>query len=635
MKLYNLYTTISESQEIDEALPKYYSKGAKNLVKTGVGDKMAVGLAKIFNVNKDVVLRVMKTDKKKLESAIKSAINKDIKNNFIGGGHKLGKHTKQATTELSMKEILELGEEVGKTDIDNIIKRNKKQSRSLALSAETKVAQKTAQQTTQQTPTGPKPKPQVPPKTFQTLTQKLKGMLSNNILTKTYRLWKKLKMNWVIFFAIIAGGTIYSYDQIRKYLEDKELDDLDMMEAFAKCILILIDTMGAELIEVNGDPVVVVTATGDQRYDSKGGLVFYPNNVVTTGDKTQKGTWECNPEQSGVQVNERLKMVDIIMEQESNDISEVEMNKRVTSVSRSLNGWVSVKDLRRVRDVIVFLQDKTYKGENAISRLHSYYERLEKSKIIDDVESVGVRNLGVSGIDLKDEIISLLKKPQSRNTPTRNTPTSGLSGIKITWGSQEQPSRGQEQTGGQQSSNEPEYVNCETTGFPYKYGCVSSHIAKIQRCLGISPQKGYFGPKTLRVLRNIGHDLSNGLTKEIYDIEVRRCEGTPKPTENNTQQEPNAQQEPSTQAQFNSKESSFSNDDKLDESLEFYNMMSKNGLIVRDGKNTNRIKFKGAELSENQLAMLDTVLKLRGFNRLKNVEKGYGYKHVWQKRKRQ
>ena len=266
-----------------------------------------------------------------------------------------------------------------------------------------------------------------------------------------------------------------------------------------------------------------------------------------------------------------------------------------------------------------------------MSKLHSYYQRFENSKIIDDVESVGVRNLGISGVDLKDEIIALLKKPQ-----VKNISSDGLSGIKITWGSQEQPSRGQEQTGGQQSSNEPEYVNCETTGFPYKYGCISSHIAKIQRCLGISPQKGYFGPKTLRVLRNIGHDLSNGLTKEIYDIEVRRCEGTPKPTENNSQQEPKTQQDPDKPiTQFNSKESSFTNDNKLDESFEFYNMMSKNGLIVRDSKNTNRIKFKGSELSESQLAMLDTVLKLRGFNRLKNVEKGYGYKHVWQKRKRQ
>lgn len=617
MNLYNLYNSINESQEIDEQGLK---KATTQALKSGVSDDIVSALVSVFKVDAAVVKKVMSTDKKKLESGLKRAINKDIKSNIIGGGQTLGPNAKLASKELAMKEILDLGKAVNRQEMVRIIEKNKNNAKQMASRIETQVTKTTNQQTTQ---TGTKQKPPVTgPNTVKTLTQRLKGLLSNNILGKINKLRKKFKLKWLVFFGLI-GATVLTIDQIRKYLEDSKLDELDMMEAFAKCILILIDTIGAELGTVNGDPVVIVKKTGNPDYDNKGGLIFYPNNIVITGDNSQKGKWECNPDEGQVQVNEGLKLM-MLVEQESNVVDTKTMDKQVKIVRRSLSGWVSVNDLKKLKEVIVYLQDKVYKDESAIKQLNSYYEYFENSKIIDDVKSVGVRNLGIEGVDLKKEITQLLNQPISRVVPSN-----ALSGVKITWGGQEQPTTN-DTSSGQQSSNEPEYVNCETTGFPYKYGCVSSHIAKIQRCLGIHPQKGYFGPKTLRVLRNIGHDMSSGLTQEIYDIEVRRCEGTPKTQE--PQQEPET---PSTQAQFNSRESSFTNDRDLDDSFEFYNMLSSNGLIVIDKNNTNRIKFKGAELTERQLSMLDTVLKLRGFYRLKNVEKDYGYKHVWQKRKRQ
>ena len=66
------------------------------------------------------------------------------------------------------------------------------------------------------------------------------------------------------------------------------------------------------------------------------------------------------------------------------------------------------------------------------------------------------------------------------------------------------------------------YHDCSSKEFPYEFGCISPKIAEIQGCLGITPQKGYFGPKTRRTMKS-SYDLSGGITQEIYDDVMSKC----------------------------------------------------------------------------------------------------------------
>jgi hypothetical protein len=55
-------------------------------------------------------------------------------------------------------------------------------------------------------------------------------------------------------------------------------------------------------------------------------------------------------------------------------------------------------------------------------------------------------------------------------------------------------------------------------------------------------------------------------------------------------------------------------------------------FIVKSG---NRIKYKGMEVSDEDLSKLDSVMDNKGYSRIKQEsEKGYGTKYVWEKRKK-
>jgi hypothetical protein len=68
-----------------------------------------------------------------------------------------------------------------------------------------------------------------------------------------------------------------------------------------------------------------------------------------------------------------------------------------------------------------------------------------------------------------------------------------------------------------QPKQQMRYTPCST--FPYRYGCKSEDIRKIQEKLEFEDRyiTGNFGPITKSKLEALGYDLSNGITKEIYN----------------------------------------------------------------------------------------------------------------------
>jgi hypothetical protein len=103
-------------------------------------------------------------------------------------------------------------------------------------------------------------------------------------------------------------------------------------------------------------------------------------------------------------------------------------------------------------------------------------------------------------------------------------PNTGIGNINIAWDGEAAPvdNGGGSGSGGSGSSN-PNYHDCSSKDFPLEFGCVSPKIAEIQKCLGITPQKGNFGPKTKKGLEDLQYNLSGGITKETYDKIIAAC----------------------------------------------------------------------------------------------------------------
>lgn len=69
----------------------------------------------------------------------------------------------------------------------------------------------------------------------------------------------------------------------------------------------------------------------------------------------------------------------------------------------------------------------------------------------------------------------------------------------------------------QQTAQKPKYRFKEN--FPFPVYSQNKLISQLQQAIGLPPnqQKGFFGPITNQKLQSMGHDMSNGLTQEIFN----------------------------------------------------------------------------------------------------------------------
>ena len=105
-------------------------------------------------------------------------------------------------------------------------------------------------------------------------------------------------------------------------------------------------------------------------------------------------------------------------------------------------------------------------------------------------------------------------------------PNTGIGGINIKWDGETNPVTPNPVTPDPVNPNNVNYHDCSTKDFPLEFGCIAPKIAEIQGCLGITPQKGNFGPKTKKGLEDLQYNLSGGITKEIYDKIKADCNPT-------------------------------------------------------------------------------------------------------------
>ncbi len=200
-------------------------------------------------------------------------------------------------------------------------------------------------------------------------------------------------------------------------------------------------------------------------------------------------------------------------------------------------------------------------------------------------------------------------------------PNTGIGNINITWDGETAPVKTEPIKTEPVKTDNVNYHDCSSKDFPLEFGCISPKIVEIQKCLGITPQKGYYGPKTKKGLEDLQYNLSGGITKEIYNKIISACNPVTGSTTGSTASVTgtttgsttgNTTTAPITPPAIPA-EPVFDRN-RLQELLASKNLVKKrNGVIV---------KWTGPELEGNDYYILDKYLIDKGYIQKKQRETG-------------
>jgi hypothetical protein len=450
----------------------------------------------------------------------------------------------------------------------------------------------------------------------------------------------------------VGGGAIYLLYQFIEGLGDEDfvllnedgtpinIEDIADSNIIA-CVNSLINN-GGDIVQEEENIYIKLANTGNETYDSQGGLNFYLNGIVTYGDNSRRGKWTCSisGEVSTLQENKSKLSLSVIFEQEFDE----ELTDDVDRIRRYLDFPVTQSGLRSAYQILKKYYDNG-KGEEFLRRYkRSGWGRGDMEKTLKYIVTTNE-----TSIEIKDQLKNLVKRIRSGENQNQGPQTGDNNQrrrledyINITWDDE------QVQTGsGSSTAPNVRYFDCENWDIntkPYIIGCQSSKIREIQSCLGENPD-GKFGPNTQKALMDIEADMSKGITAEIYNRVMRNCNRPELETNQQTQQEPETtQQEPETTQSTDGElqtgvepiqfgEISFSSPQETGE--QFYMRLLNNNRFI-GSSDKNRIKYKDYPLTKDEYNKLTEFLSTKGFYPLKAKEKGdEKMKYVWKKSSRQ
>jgi hypothetical protein len=408
--------------------------------------------------------------------------------------------------------------------------------------------------------------------------------------------------------------------------EDGNLIDPDQVsdKSLLNCINNLIKN-GAELRDDEGVPFLLLVTTGDPQYDNKGGLKFYFNGDVKVGDNSKTGKWSCSL--SGEVSQE-------IQEQgTTGGLTLKQMSDVISSLDDQLSGDFfegDSTDMKDALDIVKSISGKKYKGEDAISVLKKQYKRIAGNDLIDDVKTK-LKPSDFVGLDAQDELLGLLGGSSSSSDNSKKG--NALDGISIDWSE-----GGEGGEGGVVVSprRQPKFYNCEDIPLPHKFGCVSTKIKDVQKCIGVKDDR-YFGIDTRKALMDLEYDVTNGLTQEIYDKIMNNCGGSSEPTKiDRINTEPisgGLKLTPIATIDTSNLKLSDKNFSRPVESGEsFYKRLLEGGYFDGHELGKNRIKYKGAPIGKGDFEKLTKFFDENGYYHMKTKDKGdENFKYVWKK----
>jgi hypothetical protein len=495
----------------------------------------------------------------------------------------------------------------------------------------------------------PNPKPNVPPapSNIKTLWEKWKTKIQEQLKKK--RSWKEM-VAWGAGLGIGAAALWYMLDGFvadgEKPAETPPTPPADDTQ-WAPCIKELLDSKEGTIMQVGASKLTVVRLVTPEYPE---GLNFVSNGRVADIKTKKMGTWKCKDGQVKIQTESKImSLTRLVLNEQANEISDEMMDTYVDDAVDDLDGYVAEYNLQSLFNILTALKGKTNNGEDAIKKFLQYYKEDEDKDFVSDVQGVGVANLSVKAKNMKPQIIALANNTSTQPvTPGVTPPVAGkigLSKIDISWDGEKKD----ETPVGGGSKSGVNYHDCSSKDFPFEFGCISPKIAEIQGCLGITPQKGYFGPKTKRTMEPT-YDLSGGITKEIYDAVKAKCGGA------ETSEPERKKYSDAELAPISTEKIKLSDTTKLGDltgkvkPIDMGSGSSNNGESIYkmlqsnygDGSNPEfpyifseggRLKYKGESMGGDAKDQLSQYVATLGYREesIKDKDKGYGVKYVWVK----
>ncbi len=459
---------------------------------------------------------------------------------------------------------------------------------------------------------------------------------------------KKVIVNNKIKSALIAAGlgiaALYYFfpatDDSSTVLVDENgnpIDDTKVEGDWLPCIKQMIDSKeGTIETSATGEVSVLVKPA-----DFPGGLQYYPDGKVLNVANGDKGTYVCkDAEVVKPTINEVVGR--ILRERLLKEQTEAEVDDDVETMIDLLDFPVTGGNMQ---DALKMVQ-KYAASPMGKEFLLSYKEAGVGGG--DLKKSLGyIMTTAASSSRAKRTMLSLISQIESGAavvTPPAPTPDGGGTGTVITWDKDKKTDDGGG-GGGTVVKKKSIYHDCESKDFPLEYGCKSSKIAEIQKCLGVTDDSK-FGPNTMKALVDNKYDTSKGISKDVYDAVKGNCNPTVIKKLDTTPIETikSSGLKMSSLAPVNIKPIDTSQIEKMIQSnrppVDYYNLFKEAGNIRGDASETTledgtviaatkRVKYKGDELSSEILGKLDGILSANGYERIKQKTKDYGEKYVW------
>jgi len=464
---------------------------------------------------------------------------------------------------------------------------------------------------------------------------------------------KRVIVNNPIKSTLIGAGLgiaalYYFFNADNVIVTDGDGNDVpDVNSEWAPCIKELIDSKEGTLTTLEGGGIVVVHVITPEYPE---GLNFTSNGRVADIKTKKMGSWKCKGTTPVIAESQKISISGLLKEQ-SSEVDVKTMSNYVDVAVDDLDGFVDGGNLTSLLNILKALNGKTFQGKNAISEFLSLYKEDEGGDdFVADVNSVGVKTLGSEAILAKREVIALAKSGAAAVVTPDTTKSGkvGLSKIDITWDGEKSKDDGSKPIV-KPVKKETNYHDCSTKEV-FEFGCISPKIAEIQGCLGITPQKGYFGPKTRKALTDMFGEtsLSGGITKDMYDKVMASCD----------------ESKVSARKKYSPEELKTIPAEKLKQTTglktgdikmpditpladtnkgeRIYKLFQGNyetrnqegnendSYLFQEG---NRIKYKGAALSQENLDLLSGYISSLGYDFMKAKPKDdYEFKYVWLKR---
>lgn len=405
---------------------------------------------------------------------------------------------------------------------------------------------------------------------------------------------------------------------------------------------------GGEIAIVSDGAQLILKKTGDPEDDSKGGVVYYPNGRVWTMDKSKKGNWSCdniveenlNETMKPKTLKEaiRFRLKNLLNE----EIDKIQLAQDVDKMVDLLDMYSSAQDLKDAFDLLTKYSTETINGQNAGKVFLQKYRSAGLGGFVglDTSVSDSVSNIiAINSLtkQYKEDLLNLVK---SIETGKVNPKASGKSsnGVKIIW---DKDSLSKTTTSTQPKQKIKYKLKND---FPYLYGDKSDVIKKVQEKIGLEPRyiTGNFGPITLKRLTEMGFDMTNGITPEIYkqimgisNSEPSATETKPTETKSNdtfdNNPRPNFIGPPTEDETYGRTDSTTNQNTTTATATNNEPKEEQPNNAIRDylsrfiNKNIlGNIIYNGAILDDNQNLFLDNYIKERfgnQYNREKNTER--------------